>query len=145
MIKISFFENIIYWFWIYSLKIKVMYPWSFARAITTMLKFSNTALIAFIIIKIMNIENKDTAGFVIYTLFVIIFTADMIIYDRNKYCVLKTKYYQVFDEKFCVLKVKYDSLSRNAIKRHKTCFYLYLIITGITNAVFGIYLYNNLE
>jgi hypothetical protein len=122
-----------------------MYPWSFARFIATILKWSNTAFIAFIIIKIINIENsKNIAGFVIYTLFVIIITADMTIYGRNKYCVLKTKYYKVLDEKYCILKAKYDSLHRNTVKRYKKKFYLYLIITVITDIVLGLYLYNNL-
>jgi hypothetical protein len=138
-VKISFFENIIYWFWIYSLKIKAMYPWSFACIVTSALKSSNMAFIVFIITKIINID-KDVAGFVIYTLFVIIIIADMIIYDGKKYCILKTKYYGVWDEKFCILKAKYDSLHQNTVKKHKKSFYLYLIITIITDIIFGIYL-----
>jgi hypothetical protein len=139
--KISFFENIIYWFWIYSLKIKAMYPWRFACIVTSMLKCSNVAFIAFIIYKTVNIENsKDTVGFVTYTLCVIIIIADMIIYDSDKYTVLKTKYYEVWDEKFCILKERYDSLSQNAMKKHKRRFYSYLIITVATDAVFLIIL-----
>jgi hypothetical protein len=140
--KISFFENIIYWIWFYSLKFKAMYPWRFAHTVTSLLKCSNVAFIAFIIYKIINIESsEDVIGFVTYTLCVIIIIADSIIYDSNKYCVLKTKYYVALNEqKFCILKERYDSLSRNAMKRHKKRFYMYLIITAVTDTVFLIIL-----
>jgi hypothetical protein len=143
-IKISFFENIIYWFWVYSLKFKAMYPWSFARIVTSILKSSNAVFIALIVFKIINIENsEDAEGFAIISLCAVIIIADMVIYDSRIYCVLKNKYGEVWDEKYCILKKKYDSLSQSTRKKRKLFFYLYLMITVSVNAILGLYLYNN--
>jgi hypothetical protein len=121
-----------------------MYPWSFARAVTSMLKSSNVAVIAFIIIKTINIDNSENAaGFAIFSLCAIIIIADTVIYDSRIYCVLKNKQGKVWDEKYCILKEKYDNLSQSTRKRRKIFFYLYLTITVTTNTVFGLYLYNN--
>jgi hypothetical protein len=142
--KISFFENIIYWFWFYSLKVRAMYPWSFARAIASMLKFSNAAFIAFIILKTATIENnKDVVWFVISPLFIIIIIADMVLYDSRRYCILKNEYGIVWDEKYCILEERYGILPESKKKKYKRVFYLYLIITAATNTLFGLYLYNN--
>jgi hypothetical protein len=67
----------------------------------------------------------------------------MLIYDSKKYCVLKMKHCEVWDEKYCILKEKYDRLSQNTRKKHKIYFYGYLIVTAITDTVFCLYLYNN--
>jgi hypothetical protein len=141
--KISFFENIIYWFWVYSLKFKAMYPWSFAQIVTSILKSSNAVFIVLIVFKIMNIENsEDAEGFAMISLCVcaVIIIADMLIYDSRIYCVLKYKRGEVWDEKYCILKAKYDSLHRNTVKRYKKKFYLYLIATVTTDIVFCIYI-----
>jgi hypothetical protein len=118
--KISFFENIIYWLWYYARKIGIMHPWSFARTITSVLKFLNMAGIILIILDMIGINDNDFIGFMLLTMYaiyaIILFIdkiIDKIIYDSRKHCIGKTKYaWNIRDESDCILKEKYDSISK---------------------------------
>jgi uncharacterized membrane protein YdbT with pleckstrin-like domain len=125
---ISFFENVIYWIWYYSRKTEAMYPWMFGVSITSMLKFSNTAIIAFTVFRITNINNEKTMALIVASLFIIILIADMVQYDSNKYT--------CYIEKHCILASGYDNMTRGQKQRYKRTFLIYLTLSTVTGILF---------
>ena len=131
--RISFFENIIYWLWCYSIRMNAMYPWSFARAIVIFLKFSNIANITLVVLYILDVNSEDIKGGLMLSLFSIILTIDLIVYRSKKYCVFKIKYGRIWDEKYCILKERYDNMSKEQVRKNKRYFFVYLAASLITS------------
>jgi hypothetical protein len=138
-LKISFFENIIYWIWYYSLKHGAIDPWRFGRAITTILKFSNAAILLFAVFKIVGIDSEETVPLILASLFIFIFYADMIIYGSKKYYSKRTAYYTVWDVKYCILTERYGYISKERKRKYKTVFFSYLVITIVTDVFFFVF------
>ena len=135
--KISFFENIIYWLWHYSLKIKAMFPWRLAQLLTGILKYFNVALIAYIALEVANVNNPDIKGSVLGFLFPIILILDSIRYSNKKYCTRRVKHGWVCDEKYCTLKDKYDEMPKELQLKYKRTFLIYLI-SSITISIIAV-------
>jgi hypothetical protein len=133
-IKISFFENIIYWLWYYSLKTRAYFPWTFAQLIVSVSKFFNTAIIWLIILKITGIDDKEFMHLIVIA-FPVIGIIDMIIFDSRKYSIKKTKYYIVWDEKYCILTDKYDNMPIKQKRNYKRNFLIYMIISIMVSVI----------
>jgi hypothetical protein len=131
--NISFFENIIYWLWHYSMKNRVRFPWSVAQAIVSTLKFFNLSFAVFVVLNLINIFHVNYWNLIV--LFPIIWTFDMIVYKSQKYCIEKNKQGEIWDEKYCILDDKYNNISPKERKEHKNTFFIYLFITIITSVI----------
>jgi len=137
--KISFFENIIYWFWYYSSKIKVAFPWGLAQLLISILEYLNVALIVYIVLRVTNVNNLDIKGSVFGLLFPVIFIINLVLYRSKKYCIQKVKCGLAWNEKYCILKEKYDNMSQEQKSKCKTTFFVYCISTIAISAIAAIF------
>ena len=144
--EISFFENIIYWLWVHSVKTKALFPWTFAQVLGSTLKYCNLETIVIILASIIDIAIDIAIFQDLYQLLItimlwpVILLYDGIKYSDKKYCVKKFKYSTILDEEYCILQDRYDGMSEKQLQKYKKTFLVYLFIT-ITAALVSFCLY----
>jgi heme/copper-type cytochrome/quinol oxidase subunit 2 len=140
--KVTFFENILYWLWLYSKRIKARFPFSFARAILGILLLSNlmsVVIILFLAYALIHnateipliILNTQTVAIVFNLLFVTALFYILFRYRRKKYCMVRRQGVWVWLEKYCILADYFDNITAKQTQKHRKAFFLYLIVSII--------------
>jgi predicted nucleic acid-binding Zn ribbon protein len=124
--KISFFENILYWFWYYNKKMGDWYPWRGAKADVGLFVFFNITFIPFVILNILGYN-----GYMVMIIFPVIIIFFGIKYNDRKYCIVRDKHTnsKVWSEKYCILSERYDNMSYKQRRKQKRIFIIYVIST----------------
>ena len=129
-VSVSFFQNIHYWIWHYSLKVKIKHPWIVAQIVASILMCLYLAFIVVYLIWIIIMP--------IYSIRLIIFPivliVDLYLYRRAKYCIQRIDDTFVRNENDCILKEKYDAMSKKRILEYKKTFWVYLAGAMIVGA-----------
>ena len=126
-----FFQNVHYWIWHYSLKVKMKHPWRAAQIVAGTLLFSYLIFI----VKYLLVISMLIPGLGLIVFFVV-FIVDFRLYKRSKYCTKRVDDTLVSDERYCILKERYDAMSAKQILKWKASFFVYftgaLITLGLT-------------
>ena len=121
-LEVTFFQNIHYWLWHYSLKVKVKRPWRVARIVACVLVCSYLSLVAHIVLYPIIIMMPIT----ILIIFPIVLIVDLSQYKSAKYCIQKVGDTLIQSENSCILKERYDAIPKKQILKYKRMFFVYL-------------------
>jgi hypothetical protein len=135
--EISFFENNLYWLWIYFRRIKAASPWSCAQAAVSGLKFASLASIFIIVLIIIDVSifQDFEEWIMILMLLPVLIQYDRVKYRSKKYCVRRVKYGTILNEEYCILAEMYEKMPYVQRRRRKRIFLIYTVGTILTAVV----------
>jgi len=139
-IAVSFFQNIHYWIWHYSLKIKTKHTWKVTQiAASILMSFYFAFILHFFWMLLLPIYNV-----IMLLIFPVVLIVELVVYRNAKYCTRMIDNKLVKNENDCILKDKYDAMSKEQVSKHKNTFFIYLSIAIIFGLILSPYLLNQL-